>query len=104
MFAPTDDAFAALGLDAGTIATVPQADLTNILLYHVAYVLRYAEDVVMSDQLRMLNGGFVAPERRRTTHAQVRMANIIVTDVPASNGHPHAIDSVLLPGRSSTRE
>ena len=53
--------------------------------------------VVASDQIRMLNGGFVAQYEGVLTDAQGRTANIIVTDVPASNGLIHAIDSVLLP-------
>ena len=97
VFAPTDDAFAALGLDAANIGTVPQADLTNILLYHVAYGRRYAEAVIWSDQIRMINGGFVAQYEGVLTDAQGRDATIIVTDVPASNGLIHVIDSVLLP-------
>ena len=97
VFAPTDDAFAKLGLSAGNISTVPQADLTNILLYHVAYGRRYAADVVASDQIRMLNGGFVFQSGGVLTDAQGRMSTIIVTDVAASNGLIHAIDTVLLP-------
>ena len=77
--------------------TVPQADLTNILLYHVAKGRRYAEDVVASDQIRMLNGGFVWQSGGVLTDAQGGESTIIVTDVEASNGVIHAIDSVLLP-------
>ena len=36
VFAPTDDAFAALGLNAANIGSVPDDTLRNILLYHVA--------------------------------------------------------------------
>jgi uncharacterized surface protein with fasciclin (FAS1) repeats len=97
VFAPTDDAFAKLGLDETNIGTLPQADLTNILLYHVAYGRRYAADVVASDQIRMLNGGFVFQSGGVLTDAQGGMSTIIVTDVKASNGVIHAIDSVLLP-------
>ena len=97
VFAPTDGAFAKLGLTAANIGTVPQADLTNILLYHVAYGRRYAADVIASDQIRMLNGGFVYQSGGVLTDAQERMSTIIVTDVMASNGIIHAIDTVLLP-------
>jgi uncharacterized surface protein with fasciclin (FAS1) repeats len=97
VFAPTDDAFAKLGLNPDNIGTVPQADLTNILLYHVAYGRRYAADVLASDQIRMLNGGFVYQSGGVLTDAQGRTSTIIVTDVAASNGIIHAIDNVLLP-------
>jgi uncharacterized surface protein with fasciclin (FAS1) repeats len=60
VFAPTDDAFAALGLDENNVATAfPQFVLTDILLYHVAHGRRYAEDVLDSDRLRMLEKGFL---------------------------------------------
>jgi len=97
VFAPTDAAFAKLGLDETSIGTVPQAALTNILLYHVAYGRRYAADVIASDQIRMLNGGFVSQSGGVLTDAQGGMSTIIVTDVEATNGVIHAIDSVLLP-------
>lgn len=97
VFAPTDDAFAAIGLNPDTIGTVPQADLTNILLYHVAHGRRYAADVLASDRIRMLNRGFVFQSGGVLTDAQGRTSNIIVTDVEATNGIIHAIDGVLLP-------
>jgi uncharacterized surface protein with fasciclin (FAS1) repeats len=97
VFAPTDDAFAAIGLNPTNIGSVPKDALTNILLYHVANGRRYADDVVASDQIRMLNAGVVFQEGGVLTDAQGRMSNIIVTDVEASNGVIHAIDGVLLP-------
>ena len=55
VFAPTDAAFAAIGLDAENVGDVPQDALTNILLYHVARGNRSADDVLSSDQIRTLN-------------------------------------------------
>lgn len=92
VFAPTDDAFAAIGLDETTIGSLPQDALVDILLYHVSNGRLYAEDVVTKDRLRMLNGGFTAIDG-----ATIDGANIIVTDVEASNGIIHVIDAVLLP-------
>jgi uncharacterized surface protein with fasciclin (FAS1) repeats len=96
VFAPTDAAFAAIGLDETTVGSLPQDALTNILLYHVARGRRDAADVVSSSQIRMLNGGF--------THitiddsgAFINDAQIVATDVPAANGIIHVIDGVLLP-------
>ena len=96
VFAPTDAAFAALDLNADNIGDLDQATLTNILLYHVARGRRMAEDVVSSDQIRMLNS-------QRTMisvtdeGAFINDAQIIITDVPADNGIIHAINAVLLP-------
>ena len=98
VFAPTDAAFAALELDAGNIGDLGVEALTDILLFHVAPGRRYAEDVVTSDQIRMLNGGF----NDITVNADGAFigdepAQIVITDVEASNGVIHVIDAVLLP-------
>lgn len=96
VFAPTDAAFAELGLDKDNIDTLDVDALTNILLYHVANGRRYAEDVVTSDRIRMLNGGF--NEISVTAEgAFIGSAKIVATDVEASNGLIHVIDTVLLP-------
>ncbi|MGC9334931.1 MAG: fasciclin domain-containing protein [Anaerolineae bacterium] len=97
VFAPTDDAFLALGLDADNIGTLDQEALTQILLYHVARGRRYAEDVLESDRIRTLQGGFLLQDGGVLTDNLGREANIIVTDVPAANGIIHAIDAVVLP-------
>jgi uncharacterized surface protein with fasciclin (FAS1) repeats len=98
VFAPTDAAFADLGLDETNIGDLPVEALTNILLYHVAPGRRYAEDVVDSDQIRMLNGGFNPIE---VVGSDVFIgdepAQIVQTDIEASNGVIHVIDAVLLP-------
>ena len=96
VFAPTDEAFAKLDLNADNIGDVPVADLTGILLYHVAKGRRMAEDVVSSEQIRMLNG-----ERTMIKlmdgGAYINDSMIVATDVPADNGVIHVIDTVLLP-------
>ena len=98
VFAPTDDAFAALGLTPANIGTVDQEFLTQVLLYHVARGERLAADLTSAKQIRSLQGTFFFPNRSATiTDAVGRQSNIIVTDVLASNGVIHAIDAVLLP-------
>ena len=97
VFAPTDAAFAKLGLNESNVGTLPKAALTNILLYHVARGERLAADVLDSSRIRMLNGDFVRQSGGVLTDAQGGKSTIIVTDVRASNGVIHAIDSVLLP-------
>jgi uncharacterized surface protein with fasciclin (FAS1) repeats len=68
-----------------------------VLKYHVVKGRRDAEDVLGSDQLSTLLGAFFAQGAGVITDNAGQMANIIVTDVPASNGIIHAIDTVLLP-------
>jgi len=98
VFAPTDDAFAALGLNPSNVGSLDRDFLTQVLLYHVARGRRDAGDVTTSDRIRSLQGTFFFPNSSATiTDAVGREANIIVTDVPASNGIIHAIDAVILP-------
>lgn len=98
VFAPTDDAFAALGLNPANIGSLGQETLTQVLLYHVARGERLAADVTTSKQIRSLQGMFFYPNNSATiTDALGRQSNIIVTDVLASNGVIHAVDAVILP-------
>jgi len=99
VFAPTDAAFAALGLNAGNIGGLPKQALTEILLYHVVNGRRNSNSVLGSRQLRTLQGGFLRQDSGKLidNNADSFDANIVVTDVPARNGIIHAIDAVLLP-------
>jgi transforming growth factor-beta-induced protein len=98
VFAPTDDAFAAVGIDTSNVGSLDREFLTQVLLYHVVRGRRDAGDVTTSDRIRSLQGTFFFPNSSATiTDALGRPANIIVTDVPASNGIIHAIDAVILP-------
>lgn len=99
VFAPTDDAFAALGLTPENVGSLDTGFLTQVLVYHVARGERTAADVVPVERIRMLGGGFLYKEAGSATLVDNlgRNANIIVTDVPAANGIIHAIDAVVLP-------
>jgi uncharacterized surface protein with fasciclin (FAS1) repeats len=97
VFAPTDAAFAAIGVDSSNCAAAASTQrVTNILLYHVAKGRREAADVTTSSQIRMLNGEFTRISKGGGAYF-VNDARIIATDVFASNGVIHAIDKVLLP-------
>jgi uncharacterized surface protein with fasciclin (FAS1) repeats len=97
VFAPTNAAFEALGLDADNIGTLDQAFLNDVLLYHVSQGRRAARSVVPAKRIRMLFGGFLYQANGALTDNLGREANIIVTDVFAANGVIHAIDAVVLP-------
>jgi uncharacterized surface protein with fasciclin (FAS1) repeats len=91
VFAPTDAAFAKLGLNAGNICTEISRDaLTDILLYHVTSGRRISTSVLAAPQYRMLNGD-------KLTRTQLADAGIASTDISARNGVVHVINSVLLP-------
>jgi uncharacterized surface protein with fasciclin (FAS1) repeats len=96
VFAPTDAAFAELGLNAGNIGTLPTKQLTTILRYHIAPGERLSTDVVNASRIRMLNKGFTFV----TVNSEgvfINDAKILAVDVQARNGVIHVIDGVLLP-------
>jgi uncharacterized surface protein with fasciclin (FAS1) repeats len=96
VFAPTDDAFAALpeGTVEALLADIPA--LTNILLYHVVEGKVMASDVVELSQAQTLQGQYldISVEDGKV---MVDGAQVILTDIEASNGVIHVIDAVLLP-------
>ncbi|WP_276259343.1 fasciclin domain-containing protein [Haloglomus litoreum] len=100
VFAPTDAAFAelldALGIGAGDLLADP--DLADILLYHVTEGRRYAASVVRAPEVEMLAGGTVAVDGTTLNAGQdPGEAEIVGTNIEASNGVVHVIDGVLLP-------
>ena len=115
VFAPTNDAFAALLGVLGVTKEELLADedlLQQVLLYHVAPGERFSGDVLDSDQIRTLQGGFVFPLAEggeffivdgddRTPNARLLAAEGLI-DIDASNGVVHVIDQVLVPGAGST--
>ena len=98
VFAPTDAAFAKL--PEGTVAELLKPEnrdqLTAILTYHVVAGKVYAADVVQLDSATTVNGSAVSIE---VSDAGVRVdnANVVKTDISASNGVIHVIDTVILP-------
>ena len=96
VFAPTDAAFDAAGLNPGNIGDVPVEELTNILLYHVSRGRRTAATVTASDRIRMLNREF-ATVSVTDAGAFIDDAMIVMTDIFADNGVIHVIDGVLMP-------
>ena len=70
--------------------------VTGVLLFHVAHGRRDAAAVISSTRIRMLNKQFTTISSSSGRY-YVNNAQIVATDVFASNGVIHAIDSVLLP-------
>ncbi len=97
VFAPTDDAFTALGITPDNVGDLDQAFLTDVLLYHVAHGRRYSTVILASKRIRTLERGFLFHAGGTLTDNLGGVANIIVTDVEAANGVIHAIDAVVLP-------
>ena len=98
VFAPTDAAFAAL--PEGTVADLLKPEnkeaLAAILTYHVVAGKVTAADVVKLKSAETVNGKAV----KITTGdrgVMVNDATVTATDIKASNGVIHVIDSVLIP-------
>ena len=97
VFAPTNAAFAALpdgALDA--LVADPTGDLTQILLYHVLSGQVMAADVTDGLEATTLQGGAVTFTVADGA-VKINDANIVVTDIQASNGVIHVIDAVIVP-------
>ena len=96
VFAPTDAAFAKL--PAGTLDALlkDKAALASILTYHVVPGRVLAADVVKIDSAKTVQGQSIAVESSKRG-VKVDGANVVATDVIASNGVIHVIDSVILP-------
>jgi len=98
VFAPTDDAFAAL--PEGTLATLldpkNRATLQAILTYHVVAGEVPARDVVKKLFATTLNGQRV-DIRVDDRGVSIDGARVTKTDIKCSNGVIHVIDAVLVP-------
>lgn len=111
VFAPVNDAFAAL--PEGTVETLllpeSKADLQGVLTYHVVAGEVMAADVVAaitegggSFEATTVQGGTLTVsldgENVILTDENGGTATVVATDVDASNGVIHVIDSIVLPG------
>ncbi|MBP6596327.1 MAG: fasciclin domain-containing protein [Arenimonas sp.] len=98
VFAPTDDAFAKL--PAGTVENLLKPEnkdqLVALLTYHVVAGKVMAADVVALDNATTVNGA-VADITVKGSTVMVDNATVTATDIAASNGVIHVIDTVIMP-------
>lgn len=96
VFAPTDEAFAALPAGVLDALLLPEnkAVLAQILTYHVVSGKVMAADVTDGD-VPTVEGSTI--KLSTASGVTVNGANVVVADVAASNGVVHAIDAVILP-------
>ena len=96
VFAPTDAAFAKL--PAGTVEALLKdpAKLKSILLYHVVSGKVSAAEVVHLTSAKTVQGSS-AKITVRKGKVMIDKANVVKTDIMASNGVIHVIDTVILP-------
>jgi len=104
VFAPTDEAFAAL--PKGTVETLLHPEnkglLRAILTYHVVPGRVLAADVVNLTEAKSLNGQRI--DISTDNGVRVDNANVVRTDIACSNGVIHVIDRVILPATDNLIE
>lgn len=97
VFAPTDDAFAAL--PEGTVETLLKPEnkdqLIAILTYHVVGGKVMSGDLVDGMKAATVQGSDVTIQT--TDGVKVEGANVVQADIDAENGVIHVIDAVILP-------
>jgi uncharacterized surface protein with fasciclin (FAS1) repeats len=96
VFAPTDAAFAKVPTETLNALLADKAALANVLTYHVVAGKVMASDVVTLSQATTVQGQNVMI-RVRDGKVFVDNAQVVITDVTASNGVIHVIDTVILP-------
>jgi uncharacterized surface protein with fasciclin (FAS1) repeats len=98
VFAPTDEAFAKL--PAGTLQSLLKPEnkdkLRRVVTYHVVAGEVRAADVVKLQSAKALRGDTITV-KVRDGKVHVDDANVIKTDIQASNGVIHVVDAVILP-------
>lgn len=98
VFAPTNEAFAKL--PEGTVESLLKPEnkdkLIAVLKYHVVPGKVMAKDVVKVDSAKTAQGSSVTVTVEGKT-VKVDNAKVVKTDIEASNGVIHVIDTVIIP-------
>lgn len=101
VFAPTDDAFAAL--PEGLLAGLTTDQLTEVLSYHVLPDVIPSSAITENINVETLNGDPVFIEIDSESNLLLNNgAEVVTADVEASNGIIHAINKVILPDAYGT--
>jgi uncharacterized surface protein with fasciclin (FAS1) repeats len=95
VFAPTDEAFARIPEADLKALLADKEKLTRVLTYHVVPGKVMAADVAGMSAARTVEGGSL--EISTSSGVRVDDATVVKTDIEASNGVIHVIDTVLMP-------
>ncbi|MTI29599.1 fasciclin domain-containing protein [Xanthovirga aplysinae] len=99
VFAPTNDAFAAL--PPGTLEYLLKPEnkdeLIEILTYHVCRGELISEDLKKKQEVKTLEGDKITVKKRKGEVTVNEDAMVVMADIQASNGVVHVIDKVILP-------
>jgi uncharacterized surface protein with fasciclin (FAS1) repeats len=98
VFAPTDDAFAKLGLNASNIATAFSTEaLTDILLYHALPTEVFSDKALtLLGDVTMANGQKAGLKYYEGSIYVNDDAEVIIANIDASNGAIHVVNNVIL--------
>ncbi len=101
VFAPTDEAFAKLpdGTVQSLLKPENKSKLAAILKYHVVSGRIFSPDALAAGTATTLQGDSISIAVKNGA-AMVNGAKLVKTDINASNGVIHVIDSVLLPSEN----
>lgn len=95
LFAPTDEAFAKIPKDKLQALLKDKKALTSVLTYHVVPANVTAGEVMNLTSAKTLQGQSISIDT--SNGVKVDNANVIKTDIVASNGVIHVIDEVIMP-------
>jgi len=96
VFAPTDDAFAALGTTVDELLKPENKDkLTAVLTYHVVPGKVMSSDLTDDAMVATVQGSDVKIDL--DNGPMVNDANVTTADIETSNGVIHVIDKVIVP-------
>jgi transforming growth factor-beta-induced protein len=96
VFAPTNDAFAAI---ASTVQDLTDIELTTVLTYHVLDQQVLAADIPFGTEINTVAGQTITINNSplRIIDKTATPAPIAATDIRASNGVIHVVSKVLIP-------
>jgi uncharacterized surface protein with fasciclin (FAS1) repeats len=95
VFAPTDEAFAKIPKEDLDALIADKAKLTAVLTYHVVPGKVTASDVATLTYADTVQGGRIDIDT--SDGVKVDGATVVETDIMASNGIIHVIDTVIMP-------
>jgi uncharacterized surface protein with fasciclin (FAS1) repeats len=97
VFAPTDDAFKAVGIDTAFIRLNTKETLAAVLKFHVLGTKVAATDIAIADNAAVTTLNGTAYVTKNAGGVSINGAKVTTADVAASNGVIHIIDRLILP-------
>lgn len=98
VFAPTNDAFAASGIDAAAIGSLTRTQIRTILLYHAFDTKFVAADLPAGPNAKMITmSGDSVFVTKNSSGVYVNGVKVSSADIVASNGVLHLVSGLLMP-------